>query len=767
MYMSVSTDGGELFMAVKEFPSGTVLIQSEQAISALHLIMKGSVRASYPGGEFYLYKGDVIGACELLYDSHFISYQATEDTALASYACNNGHLSELLHAKSDLSNLIVASLFRQMKEILDQYELTKFDCDNFYQYLMKSYSEYGRFTAKHGLSTRVLPGLEDVSELELEEDVPDWLNSYYEQLQRIMKSITAKSQIADFIRGMLLKASKDVYEIIYVCRELYEYKSEIAGLLMNENKLDFFDLYASLLYRIGAHDEDSTAITAALGTMMIQLENQDSIDKEMYRKRVQEYKTKLEALQNAIDSPADQNTSASDVPDLTDSLHTILTYAECDEETAAAFKTAIDKYNKMSDKNASDDGSRKLRMTITKLFYKVYSKAFMKSLSDSNVPKIVKMFFNFGYVDEKLAGMENAAYLYSIVDCLPSDPSRNVYTAYEWMKEVYEGRKAPCRNEFDNDFAAYVHELKVNGKITAAQEGPMLTDRSKQVEFELDNMFQSVNKITFGRISIFCPVFSESNVLKDLPESLVSADKVRESFKQICAIDFSAYYRDTMYARPEIGIVKESISVEILPDVILMPNVGIRGVMWQEIEGRKRTTPARMMVSIFQMEDLSNILVRLTGEYRWEMCKRIQGARWNDVSEPSLTSEYFDYIQFYKKNRELSADAKEKVKLSMQKAKNSFKEMFIRDYESWIIYEGAGSPRMNKVARTILFNHCPFSKEVRDKLKANPLYKDMMDRYGVKQSQKVHHMDNLIQKVKNSGAAVPAEIAEQREYLLK
>lgn len=765
--MSVPTDGGELFMAVKEFPSGTVLIQSEQAISALHLITKGSVRASYPGGEFYLYKGDVIGACELLYDSHFISYQAAEDTALASYACNNGHLSELLHAKSDLSNLIVSSLFRQMKEILDQYELTKFDCDNFYQYLMKSYSEYGRFTAKHGLSTRVLPGLEDVSELELEEDVPDWLNSYYGQLQRIMKSITAKSQIADFIRGMLLKASKDVYEIIYVCRELYEYKSEIAGLLMNENKLDFFDLYASLLYRIGAHDEDSTAITAALGTMMIQLENQDSIDKKMYQERIQEYKNKLEALQNAVDSPTDQNASASDVPDLTDSLHTILTYAECDEETATAFKAAIDKYNKMSDKNASDDGSRKLRMTITKLFYKVYSKAFMKSLSDSKVPKIVKMFFNFGYVDEKLAGLENAAYLYSIVDCLPSDPSRNVYTAYEWMKEVYEGRKAPCRNEFDNDYAAYVHELKVNGKITAAEEAPMLTNLSKMVEFELDNMFQSVNKITFGRISIFCPVFSESNVLKDLQESLVSADKVRESFKHICAIDFSAYYRDTMYAKPEIGIVKESISVEILPDVILMPNVGIRGVMWQEIEGRKRTTPARMMVSLFQMEDLNNILVRLTGEYRWEMCKRIQGARWNDVSEPSLTSEYFDYIQFYKKNRELSADAKEKVKLSMQKAKNSFKEMFIRDYESWIIYEGAGSPRMNKVARTILFNHCPFSKEVRDKLKANPLYKDMMDRYGVKQSQKVHHMDNLIQKVKNSGAEVPAEIAEQREFLLK
>ncbi len=752
-------------MAAKEFPMGTLLIQSEQPISALHLITKGSVRAFYPGGEFYLNKGDVIGVCELAYDSYFISYQAVEDISLASYACTDGHLSELLRAKSDLSNLIVSSLFRQLKEILDQYELTKFDCDNFYQYLMKSYSEYGRFTAKHGIATRVLPGLEDVTEMELEDDVPDWLNSYYGQLQRIMKSITAKAQIADFILGMLLKASQDVYEIFSVCRELYEYKAEIAGLLMNENKLDFFDLYASILYRIGAHDEDSTAITAALGTMMIQLENQASIDKEMYKNRVQEYKNKLEALQNAADSPEEQ--SSSEVPDLTDSLHTILTYAGCDEETTTGFKAAVDKYNKLSDKNGSDDACRKLRLTVSKLFYKVYTQAFMKSLSDSNIPKIVKMFFNFGYVDETLAGMENAAYLYSIVDSLPSDPSRGVYTAYEWMKEVYEGHKAPCRNEFDNDYGAYVHELKVTGKITAAEEAPMLADRSKQVQFELDNMFQSVNKMTFGRISIFCPVFSESNVLKDLSESLVSADKVRSSFEHICATDYGAYYRETMYSNPDIGIAKESVSVEILPDVILMPNVGVRGVMWQEIEGRKRTTPARMMVSLFQMEDLNNILVRLTGEYRWEMCKRIQGARWNDVSEPSLTSEYFDYIQFYKKNRELSADAKEKVKLSMQKAKNSFKEMFIRDYESWIIYEGAGSPRLNKVARTILFTHCPFSKEIRDKLKANPLYKEMMDRYGVKQSQKIHHMDNLIQKVKNSGAAVPDEIADQRAYLLK
>ena len=305
----------------------------------------------------------------------------------------------------------------------------------------------------------------------------------------------------------------------------------------------------------------------------------------------------------------------------------------------------------------------------------------------------------------------------------------------------------------------------MTGKITAAEEAAMQNDREKMVLFELNNMFPTVNKITFGRIVNFCPIFSEHNILKDLDVSLVSVEKVEEAFKMIRSFDFSAYYREIIYTNPDVGIGKESVSVEVLPDLILMPNVGIRGVAWQEIEGRKRTTPARMMVSIFQMEDLTNILVRLTGDFRWEMCKRVQGARWNDVSEASLTSEYFDYIQFYKKNRDLSADAKDTIKLSMQKAKNSFKEMFIRDYEAWVLYEGAGSPRLNKVSRTILFTYCPFAKDIRNRLKANPLYKEMMDRYDIKLSQKIHHYNNLFQKLNNTGTPIPEELQNQRAFL--
>lgn len=754
-------------MAVKEFPAGTQLIQSEQNITSLHVIAKGTVRATYPGGVFYLYKGDVIGVCELFFDSYFISYQAEESTSLASYPYTVAQLSNIMHSNSDMANLIVTSLFRQFQEIFDQYELGRFDCDNFYHYLMDSYEGYLSFCSKYNFSPRALPGLETLSELVLEEDIDRWLSGYYSQLRKMVTGKHIKEQDPDFLLGLVLKASQDVYQVVSVCRVLYDYKSDIANLLMNENHLDFFDLYASLLYKIGSNADESTSLIAALSTMMIQLESQPSIDQDMYRTRVAEYKERLNNLSDYMDTQSDADVKADEVPDIVDSLNTILTYSGIEEETAASFRSAISRFSKMTDKNSSDDTTRKLRLTITKLFYQIYEKAFLKSLRDPSVPKILQMFFNFGYVDEHLAGMDNATYLYSIVDKLPTNPEKKVYSIYEWLHAIYTGQKMPSRNEFDTDYLAYVHELKMTGKISAAEETSMQNNKEKRVLFEIHNMFPSVNKITFGRISSFCPVFSEHNILKDLNTSLVSAEKIENAFNLIRSLDFSAYYRDMIYTNPDLGIGKEYIGVEVLPDIILMPNIGIRGVMWQEIEGRKRTTPSRMMVSIFQMEDLTNILVRLTGDFRWEMCKRIQGARWNDVSDASLTSEYFDYIQFYKKNRDLSADAKDKIKLSMQKAKNSFKEMFIRDYEAWILYEGSGSPRLNKVSRGILFTYCPFAKETREKLKANPLYKDMMDRYDIKLSQKIHHYNNLFQKLKNMNVEIPKEIQEQRHYLDK
>ncbi len=379
------------------------------------------------------------------------------------------------------------------------------------------------------------------------------------------------------------------------------------------------------------------------------------------------------------------------------------------------------------------------------------------------MPLPVKLFLYFGYVDEELAGASNSLYLYQLTSGLNGTSISGVYTFYDWLKCIYRGEKQPSRNEFGEDYGDYLHKQKTSGNLSN-REFQLLSDNPmSKVVFELRNMFPHVNKITYGRVTTFCPIFTSENVLKDLPSSYVTASSMGSVLERIKAVDYSAFYRETLNTDCPVA-QKESIHVECLPDIILMPNVGNRGIMWQEIEGKKRTTPARMMLSIFHMEDLYTTMIRLVGDYRWEMCKRMQGPRWNDVSDRSLTSEYFDYIQFYKKNNELTPEAKERIRQSLQGAKNSFKEMFIRDYLLWILLESSGSPRLNKLARQILFTYCPFSAATCQKLQNNPLYADLLHRHEIQCQQRLHHLGKLCQKLQSEGKAIPETIEREVNY---
>ncbi len=756
-------------MATQSVSEGEILFQSGQPMDNLLLIVSGTVKLLFPGGELLLEKGDVIGLLEIDYDTHCFSYEAAAETTCISYPYSKENaLNNLFASNEDIANLFALSMFKQVCSLLDHYEMAKYACSNLYQYMTTSYNEYLELCTRYKAAPKALPDLENMAPLVLEDDIESWLSTYYSGIQRAIEGNVPSflSQNPAILSGLMIKASQDIQKTLSVCQMLSDYQSDTSFLLLNESHLDFFDLYTSLLYKIGAESEDGTAVSAAISKLLIQMESETSLDKELLAERVAEYKQKLQNAGEPEHSEEETVTaSEQDVASLTNSLDTILGYAGCEPEINTKFHKLIQDYKKLIDKNNTDDKSRRLRGEITKLFYQIYKQAFFASLEDKNVPDVIMMFFLFGYMDEELAGMENAVFLRSLLRNIPSNPEKGVYTIYDWFHAIYSGKKEPSRNEFDSDYTAYIHEMKVTGKITETKERALLKDLKGKVSFEIDNMFPLVNKMTFGRITTFCPIFSEHNILKDLSTSLVTADQVETCFNNIRAEDYSAFCRETIYTNPDLGIGKEMVQVEILPDVLLLPNVGVRGVMWQEIEGKKRSTPSRMMVSIFQMEDLETILTRLTGEFRWEMCRRIQGARWNDMSERSLTAEYCDYIQFYRKNRDLSSEAKDKLKSALQKAKNSYKEMFVRDYISWIQYEGKGSPRLNKVARGILFSYCPFSAPVRQTLTANPLFREILERYKVKNVQKLHHLENIEQKLKNNRSAIPDELVRQREFL--
>ncbi len=758
-------------MAAVEFSQNTVIYERGQKITNLYMIMRGSVRASYDGGSFILRNGDVIGLMGLGKEESYMKYETVENISVLVFPCQMTALRKLFENSVETIRYFMSSLFRQFNELLSQYKLSKIESHCLHNYITTCYQEYISLCSKNHISPGELETYTEFLKEQSQEDVPTWMTGYYGTLEQMISVWDANKTDIDFIVGVLVKAGEDMKNIVWLCQEMCSARQDGCQVLMNENSLDMFDLYMTLYGKLvkksGFENGDAIIAQRSLNEMLMQLETRDYAKQNFYAARKLAYEQQLAVLQQQCQEAEAEEAKydANTVTELKDSLHAILTYAKCEEELQTSFCQHIDKYKKTINKNGTEDEIRTLRLQITKEFYEIYRKAFQVSVKDGAVPKILQMFFNFGYVDEELAGLENAIYMYQIVDKLPTAPNRGIYSYYEWLMAIYDGHKDPGRNEFDMDYGEQLHEQMRTGKITKEEELALLKDAMGRVMYELENVFPAVNKMTFGRISTFCPVFSEHNMLKQAETILASEEKIEKTINAIRRIDYGAFYRETVYSNPDEGVTKEFISVEVLPDFILTPNAGTRGVMWQEIEGKRRTTPARMMLSVFQLEDINMQLIRLTGQFRWEMCKRMQGGRWNDISDRSLTSEYFDYVQFYRKNNELSADAKDKIKAEMGRAKNSFKEMFVNDYCIWILFESNGSPRLNKVARNILFTYCTFSKAVRDKLGVNPMYKEIMDKYDIRMAQKRHRMDNLVQKLHNLGKKIPEEIEHQQEFL--
>ncbi len=753
-------------MAAIELTKGKQIYQAGQSLTMLHLISKGSVKATFAGGSITLEKGDIIGICEIYSDAHFISYQTMENTSIVTYAYKNEQdLQKLFATNKEFANVFVTSACKQLSALLELYQQKRNECDTYYKDCMDDYDHYKSVCSIYRTAPRSLPDLDELTTLSLESELFPWTAPYYASVKDLFSGRITEFLGDDtwFATGLLYQISASFLKIIELYESVDEYLASISHIYFNKDYIDLFEFYVALALKIGPKSPDFSTVESVIKRVVRFLYENAHTDQELLQTRYSDFQTKLSevASKSSNISTTNENIRAS----LHDSMSTLLIFADVEEEFEMELRRLVNEYKNLNDRNGVDDKSRLLRNKISKAYYDLYEIIAKKALERTNIPVIVRMFLYFGYMDEEIAGIDNACYLYELSQSVFSHNDSGVYPFFHWLKAIYEGKKEPSRNEFDEDYTRYIHNLRATNKISDDEISRYLIDPWYKVQYEIRNMFIPVNKMTFGRISTFCPIFSEHNVLKDLDRAYVSTHKVGDAFATICAIDYSAFYRETLYASPDPKVNREYIHTEVLPDVILMPNVGIRGVMWQEIEGKKRTTPARMMVSLFQLEDLLGTMIRLTGEFRWEMCKRIQGPRWNDISERSLTSEYCDYIQFYRKNIELSVDAKEKVHASLQKAKNSFKEMFVRDYITWIQYEGTGSPRLNKVARNILFTHCTFTKKVREKLLNNPQYKELLARHSIKASQKVHRMEGVIQKLNHNGIPVPPEFEAELEFL--
>lgn len=749
-------------METVKVSKGRHFLKRGDRIKGLFVILQGSVRAVSKNDEIDMEAGSIIGLMESVSKVYLCDYIANTDCVLYAYPYRGTEDYKKIFATDEkYVAVFTMGAVRQTAIMLKRYDAFLKGAQKYYVTLMDYYGEYEKLCNDYQLPIQPFQQLTSMPPVVLEESIEGWTMEYYAKMATFSLKHIDQFLARDYVIGIgeIQNAVCWMVKSLSLIEELKNYLNVHKEHLLSANEEDLFRMYFDLARKAAGTGVDLEPILEKISEIMEYCRGSHLFPERLMDARFQQYEgydfyetVELGDTDIWVDESQEEYEAGMDY------LEQILVYSEYEATKAEDFRKNLQEYKNLPDRLATTDDVRKLRRQITQGFFDIYELAFYRTLKKGKIPVAVKMFLNFGFMDEELAGEDNTHSIFDLVAELNVFKSDNVYTIYEWLMSIYRGENEPSRNEFDMDYISYLNEQKKTGKITAAQVKEMADDRHEKVDFEMKNMFVSTNRATYGKISTYCPVLCEDDIVGTVENMLVTAEKASTALDGIRKVDFSLFYREVGYSDPEHELNMEQIQKEVLPNIILMPNAGTRAMMWQETAGIKRDTSARFIFPIFTVVDVEEMMIEVAGRFRWEMCRKIQGVRWNDITEPSLTSEYNDYIQYYRKNHDLSQEAKDKIKNSLTKAKNNFREVFVRDYHSWIRYESKGSFRLNKVARDIIFRYCPFNREIRMLLGANPMYREIFEKYEILKERKKRHVELWYDRYQKKGGQINEEL---------
>ncbi len=424
--------------------------------------------------------------------------------------------------------------------------------------------------------------------------------------------------------------------------------------------------------------------------------------------------------------------SADQIPEeFLNAMENILIYSDIARDKAELFKQSVQTYfNRNGERSNSE--SLKARDSVISLFFEIYPEVAKKTWHHGSRNDLYDAFLKYSFMDERLLKPEQLIVLGDVLiqETQSEEQSISVYYLSDWLKLIYEQQVNPSVNEYEQDYFDVFRERKKKGQLSEKDRSVYERDLEGRLRHEVDNLFKMGQRLCYGRTRGYFPIICSETIGADLSRSLITPTAIVKSLQKIINIDFSAFYREAVYhdnngPNPMTYIIMKSA----MPDIILLPTFGSRGVMWQEIAGRVKTSAARFIFPIFTDENLDNLMLNVVAKFRWELAKNVSGSLGNRAFDKSLYSEYTDYIQTYKKNRNLSTDMKEKIRVQIDRKRNHVGEIFAEDYATWISYESRGMLRLNKVVRGILFKYCPFAKSIRDLLITNPQYNQIITQY--------------------------------------
>ena len=315
----------------------------------------------------------------------------------------------------------------------------------------------------------------------------------------------------------------------------------------------------------------------------------------------------------------------------------------------------------------------------------------------------------------------------------------------QWLARIYNGESPVSRNELGQSF----EDVMKAGKTETYKENERDPGMDK-VYYEVDQMMSKAGRaFSAGRSEIAVLRRTEEEI-SAYKESMVTPAKIAQELVNIIRLDNTAFMREV---RVFLSERSEFLPKEILPFVILLPSAGNRAICWQEFEGRNKDTPGRLIFPMVAEDELRDMVISVIAHFRWDIAKSIAGTDWMNPADGGLTGKYFDYCNFYKKSQEISDEQKEKLNEQFANILMDV-DKFAMQYEGWIKYESQGIQKLDRVARRIFAEFCPFNLNTRKRLIRQPAYTEILRKDSNRRLKRKQELERRIYKLEREGISV-------------
>lgn len=767
--------------AVNQAIKDSVIYNEGKKVTSISLVLKGRVMVCNKGVKIIVGSGSFIGISDVTQEAYQLNYIAYDDVMLYTFDMQSiNRLDIVLNGNKDYRGLLVFSLNKFIAEISKAYFELCQGANGLYQFFAGAYHKYRDIKQQYNIEFGSFIREEEKVRYSSQVTLDDRKTQHQMELAMIPLDAykTFYGSSLDVSIYQIEEQVEIINQFITECVEVVRYIQDIFEDLISSEEDCLYKVAANTAIKIGNSHLAYNSLVSLVDDMIEEIVSIENLFDKRAGYKFMTDRTEMENIYYKIimGKHTDEGKSLQQEEGYNDeevlsfmknSLKQILDYSGLDKEDCQEVESLIIKFRNLNDRLAITEEVRTLRRNISKYYYILYEKVFLRAYKESPGPRVVDMFLRYGFLDEKLLSSHHLLTLYRLPENEKSSELCQVYDIREWLTAVYEGKKEPSKNEFDMDYRTVIRTRKNRKEITEVQEREFYQDQEKKLEFEIQNMFQYNNRLVNGQMGSFVPFLYDEVFLNSVEKSLITPEKVNDVIRKLRDVDYSLFYREIMYSNESEGIRREFMMVEVFPDIILMPTHGINGLMWQDISEKRRSNSGRFLLPIFSDTDLFGMLLKTCGRFRWELCRTLQGTSWNDIKVKSLTSEYSDYLQFYRKNKDITEEKKEKLKNQIQKARNNGREIFTMDYEVWIRYESSGSIRLNKIVRELMSTYCPFSKEIRERISGQPIFEVAMVRFQRETKKKVREMELRLHALQKDKIEIPQGLQDTQKYYLE